>query len=144
MGLDPRTGLSDSPHPQGMPDHEIAALVNKLRDVAVRFHDAAQLRERIADVLVPVLKSHMPATHPLKVRFRSMPESNGKRNWTVLLEREVPDGLKGDLANGFTISRSEYYDRERYWADRLRYLIGEGAIEPNILDYDANLMEPRK
>lgn len=36
--------------------HQIAALVNELRDIAVEFHGTQQLRERIAQVVVPVLK----------------------------------------------------------------------------------------
>lgn len=143
MALDPMTGMPDVEPKRGLPDHEIAALLNKLRDVAIRFHDTEQLRDRIANVLVPVLKSYTPAVRPLKVRFQAMPESNGRRNWTVLLAREDGSGLRGDLAYGFQISRSEYHDRERYWADRLRYLIGESTIEPDILNYDANLREPK-
>lgn len=43
-------------------DHVIAHMVNRLRDVAIRFHDSQQLRERIAGVIVPVLKAgHKPA-----------------------------------------------------------------------------------
>jgi cell division protein FtsB len=37
-------------------DHEIAALVNELRDIAIEFHDQQQLRERIAGTVVPALK----------------------------------------------------------------------------------------
>jgi len=39
-----------------MKDHEIKALVNDLRDIAVKYHSSGQLRERIAHVIVPVLK----------------------------------------------------------------------------------------
>lgn len=39
-----------------MKDHQIAAVVNELRDIAVQFHGAQQLRERIAHVIVPLLK----------------------------------------------------------------------------------------
>jgi hypothetical protein len=38
-------------------DHQIAALVNELRDIAVKFHDTQQLRERIAQVVVPALQT---------------------------------------------------------------------------------------
>lgn len=38
-----------------MKDHEKAALVNKLRDIAIEFHAAGQLRARIQDVLLPAL-----------------------------------------------------------------------------------------
>lgn len=37
-------------------DHEIAALVNRVRDVAIEFHGAQQLRVRIAEIIVPALK----------------------------------------------------------------------------------------
>lgn len=37
-------------------DHEIARAVNTLRDIAIEFHGAQQLRERIARVVVPLLK----------------------------------------------------------------------------------------
>ena len=39
-----------------MKDHEIALLVNQIRDIAVECRDAQQLRCRIANALVPVLK----------------------------------------------------------------------------------------
>jgi hypothetical protein len=71
----------------------------------------------------------------LAVWYGSMPESNGKSNWTAILHR------KGDgLMDGphVTIDRSEYPDRVRYEADRVRYLIGEIDKEPWILDYDAD------
>lgn len=35
-------------------DHEIAALVNALRDVALQYRDTQQLRERIAELIQPV------------------------------------------------------------------------------------------
>lgn len=69
----------------------------------------------------------------LTVWYGSMPESNGKSNWTALLHR------KGDVFGGITLDRSEYPDRVRYEADRARYLIGELVDEPCILDYDADL-----
>lgn len=38
-------------------DGEIAKIVNDLRDVALQFHGAQQLRERISQIVVPLLKS---------------------------------------------------------------------------------------
>ncbi len=70
--------------------------------------------------------------HPLTVWFGSMPESNGKKNWTAILHR-------GDIVEGFTIARSEYHDRVRYDADCVKYLVGEIETEPSILDYDGEL-----
>jgi lysozyme family protein len=67
----------------------------------------------------------------LAVWYGSMPESNGKTNWTAILHN-------GDIARGITLDRSEYPDRVRYEADRARWLIGELPDEPFILDYDAD------
>lgn len=82
--------------------------------------------------------------HAVTVWFGSMPESNGRENWTVMLRRKAaPDGADAHtrhlLLTGFTVCRSEYKDRMRYEADRLRFLLGEIDKEPWILDYDADL-----
>ena len=71
----------------------------------------------------------------LQVWYGSMPESNGKANWTAILHR-------GDVFEvSHTFARSEYKDRVRYEADCVRYLIGEIDKKPYILDYDGNLIE---
>jgi hypothetical protein len=62
-----------------------------------------------------------------------MPESNGKSNFTAILMRKG-----GKAWDGITLDRSEYPDRVRYEADRVRYLLGELAEPPFILDYDAD------
>lgn len=68
----------------------------------------------------------------LTVWYGAMPETNGKTNWTAILHREGQHPWEG-----ITIDRSEYPDRVRYEADRMRHLIGELADEPDILAYDA-------
>lgn len=69
----------------------------------------------------------------LTVWYGAMPETNGKTNWTAILHR------KGEcISTGITIDRSEYPDRTRYEADRMRYLIGEISEKPDILAYDAD------
>lgn len=69
----------------------------------------------------------------LTVWYGSMPETNGKTNWTAMLHR------KGQYPwDGITIECSEYPDRVRYEADRMRHLIGELSDEPDILAYDAD------
>lgn len=74
-----------------------------------------------------------PAQPELTVWYGAMPESNGKSNFTALLMR------KGSrILDGITLDRSEYPDRVRYEADRVRYLLGELAEPPFILDYDAD------
>lgn len=76
----------------------------------------------------------------LAVWYGKMPESNGKSNWTAILYRKGGEGsFMGRLSEGITIDRSEYEDRVRYEADRMRYLIGELDQEPDILAYDENL-----
>lgn len=88
------------------------------------------LHEALFEVIGTMLSSkHIP---PLQVWFGSMPESNGKENWTAILHR-------GKLSEGITIERSEYKDRIRYEADRMRWMIGELADEPDILAYDPDL-----
>jgi hypothetical protein len=72
----------------------------------------------------------------LSVWYGKLPESNGKSNWTAILHRKGESPVFGDY---MTIDCSEYPDRVRYEADRMRYLIGEIVEEPFILDYDANL-----
>lgn len=69
----------------------------------------------------------------LTVWYGSMPETNGKTNWTAMLHRKGQHQWEG-----ITIDRSEYPDRVRYEADRMRHLIGELPDEPDILSYDAD------
>ncbi|WP_292041543.1 hypothetical protein [Massilia sp. UBA6681] len=75
--------------------------------------------------------------HELTVWYGPMPESNGKSNFTAILMRKHGDKWD-NMTDGITIDRSEYPDRVRYEADRVRYLLGELAERPFILDYDAD------
>ncbi|WP_318247945.1 DUF551 domain-containing protein [Klebsiella pneumoniae] len=79
-------------------------------------------------------KAEPVSLHPeLSVWYGSMPERNGKSNWTAILHR------KGEcLSTGITIELSEYPERVRYEADRVRHIIGELKEEPDILAYDAD------
>ncbi|MDX0622882.1 hypothetical protein GOD54_23570 [Sinorhizobium medicae] len=84
---------------------------------------------------VPTLAAEQPvAPRPeLTVWYGSMHESNGKSNFTAILHR------KGQcISEGVCIDRSEYPERTRYEADRMRHLIGELAYQPDILAYDAD------
>lgn len=83
----------------------------------------------------------VPVSAPpkLTVWCGPMPESNGKQNYTAILRREgLDEDLFNSLTQGITIARSEYPGRVMYEADRMRYLIGELAVEPFILDYDTD------
>lgn len=80
-------------------------------------------------------QSKAGAQPELTVWYGAMPESNGKSNFTAILKRK--DAGPFDTCH-ITIDRSEYPDRVRYEADRVRWIIGELAEEPFILDYDAD------
>lgn len=73
----------------------------------------------------------------LAVFFEAMPESNGNRNWTVSIHRQDED-----IFRAITVSRGEYYDRARYEADSWRYMLGMIPEEPNLLEYDPDLLCP--
>jgi hypothetical protein len=64
-----------------------------------------------------------------------MPESNGRENWTASLRRVNSTDPWGQE---FCFARSEYPDRVRYEADRVRWIIGELPERPDILAYDAD------
>jgi hypothetical protein len=90
--------------------------------------------ENVKDVLHALISAELriaPHDGKLTVWYGSLPESNGKSNFTAILHR-------GDISKGITIERNEYPDRVRYEADRVRWLIGELDKEPFILDYDAD------
>lgn len=104
-------------------------------------HNAlAQLADRLAAVATPTAPAPQPQPAiprpELTVMYHSMPESNGKSNWTATLKRKSDTGFDS-WGNGYSFSRSEYPDRVRYEADCMRFLIGELETEPFILDYDA-------
>ncbi|WP_240611902.1 hypothetical protein [Enterobacter roggenkampii] len=117
-----------------MKEHQIRELVNELRDIAVEYHGTQQLRERIARTIRAAMLQGADGKPELTVWYGSMPESNGKANWTAILHRKG----EGRCMDGFTIDRSEYPGRVLYAADRVRYLIGEKSERPSILDYDAD------
>ncbi len=87
--------------------------------------------------------AHTPASGgpKLGVLFNSMPESDGRSNWTVVLHRANDSGLDV-FSNGFQVHRSESYGQARYHADRLRFLIGDIPDRPDILEYDPSLKTP--
>lgn len=43
-------------------DHEIAQAINELRDIAIKYHAAQQLREKIAGVILRLCKEPQPGT----------------------------------------------------------------------------------
>ena len=104
------------------------------RDIRIQANDlkSAQTVNMVLRAELAELKAEQVPV-ALTVWYGSMPESNGKENWTAIIHR------KGDcISEGITIDRSEYPERVRYEADRMRCLIGEMQGEPDILTYDAN------
>lgn len=73
----------------------------------------------------------------LTVVVASYPETNGKRNWTALLRRADDPGFRGLVGNagGIPLARGELWNRVAYAAECAKYLIGERATEPFVLDY---------
>lgn len=61
-----------------MKDHEIAQMVNTLRDIAKEYASTEQLRERIAQVLVPILKG---VTEPTSVVYDPIEPAEGESIW---------------------------------------------------------------
>lgn len=113
-------------------DPEIHHLGNRVWDrldaLAVELEEIA-LRRMRGDAAM------QPDCVALSVWYGEMPESNGRRNWTASLHRK---GGEKHL-DAFCFARSEYPDRVRYEADRMRWVIGELAERPDILAYDADL-----
>ncbi len=92
---------------------------------------AKKVEEDGYDAMHKAMLAAAPERERLTVWEGTMPESNGKTNYTAILH-------KGDITKGMTIARSEYPDRVRYEADEVRWLIGERAERPWITDYDAD------
>ncbi|WP_079948337.1 Lar family restriction alleviation protein [Salmonella enterica] len=99
------------------------------------YHTDVDARDRLRNVwnLRAAMLQGADGKPELTVWYGSMPETNGKTNWTAMLHRKGQHPWEG-----ITIDCSEYPDRVRYEADRMRHLIGELADEPDILAYDAD------
>jgi hypothetical protein len=122
--------------------------MNAVRDAAVELRRLSAPAIETVQATAPRLNRKWEGGQPVAVQeapsltvwFDSMPESNGKKNWTVMLHRKG-EGFENFL-DGVTFERTEFYDRARYEADRLRYLIGEIAERPDILAYDPDMHAP--
>ncbi len=95
-------------------DHEIAILINALRDTALRYHDHQSLRERIARLVVPALKGE---GLPKEARVKDSAENRPMPSDTV------KDCIRTVfLKNGFTIKEGET-DLKEYVYDAALELI---------------------
>ncbi|KVP96796.1 hypothetical protein WJ97_13020 [Burkholderia ubonensis] len=76
-----------------MKDHEIAKLVNDLRDTAVQFHDSQQLRDRISRLVndalaqqpaaTPDFESYMTAEYGKQFARGSFPAGAMRKCWNA-------------------------------------------------------------
>lgn len=98
-----------------------------------RYNYCSDAVKRLEDACRAAMLQGAGGKPELTVWYGAMPETNGKTNWTAMLHRKGQHPWEG-----ITIDRSEYPDRVRYEADRMRHLIGELADEPDILAYDAD------
>jgi hypothetical protein len=71
-----------------MKDHEIAALVNNLRNTAIQYASTAQLRERIAHVVVPAIDAAK------KEALLEAADVCGESRWTAVELRQMAEMLK--------------------------------------------------
>lgn len=103
MGELIRTAYAAAPTPpaqaadSALKDHQIAALVNELRDIAIQYHSTQQLRERIARAVVPAFKARVAGSvleDAARYRFlaehcRSTSEHWGGR-WSIIINGPAP------------------------------------------------------
>ena len=95
------------PAPSVLKDDQIAALVNKVRDISRMFHDHQSLRERIAIELVPVLKAKK--------------EVKSNAEWVPMTDRELEliDGMitvqLGHAQRCDAISNRDMAEKQKGW-----------------------------
>lgn len=80
--LDVIDALSAQPAAVGaMKDHEIAELVNTLRDIAIEFAGQQQLRERIAHAVVPALKRTSAVGAVPEIDYDALIKASTAKGW---------------------------------------------------------------
>lgn len=75
--------------PEALKDHQIAALVNELGDIAVKYHDTQQLRERIAHAVVPLAKATQAGTAAQQVTPHEVATQPTALSMTLPAERSL-------------------------------------------------------
>lgn len=101
------------PAPVAMKDHQIRALVNELRDIAVEYYGTQQLRERIAKT---VRAAMLQGTEPVSNRDE-LPDG-----WVACSER-MPDEA-GDIivvSDGIVMSGVSYSRKKGFYLQALEY-----------------------
>jgi len=105
-----------------MKDHEIAQVVNKLRDIGVKYGGAQQLRERITSLVTPIF--HKLTTNSVasvaNVVCRDIPSG-----YTLYLEMENGyGGIMMTLANGNELDLDDINsDTETTLAEKLKQAV---------------------
>lgn len=115
------TKLYTHPAPSVLKDDQIAALVNKVRDIARMFHDHQSLRERIAIELVPALKAEAKTGVPgdvVRYSERELELIDGMI--AVQLDHAqrcdaISNRVMGEKQKGWDMERVELLRRIRYF-----------------------------
>ena len=61
-----------------MKNHQIAMTVNRLREIAISFHNSQQLRERIAQEIRPLQKEWVGLSHDQKMHLNDVLNLQGR------------------------------------------------------------------
>lgn len=133
QGFEYMRNKQQAAQPQGEP---VAEVVSKFGDPEAFGEREIIVRQDLSKIPYGTKLYRQPPSPALTVWYGAMPESNGKTNWTAILHRKGESLLMGF---NITIDRSEYPDRVRYEADRMRYMIGELESEPDMMSYDEKL-----
>lgn len=114
-------------------------LVNQAREDCTEFltglrDDIYQFRTRRDRAAREAVAAQSPApAHGLEVSVGRMSESNGRKTWMVMLQRQGAHSL----LNGHQVYSSHIEGRAQYEAAALRHFLGQGP-EPDILDFDTD------
>lgn len=108
-----------------MKDHEIAALVNDIRDIAVKFAHTQQLRQAIADRVVPALKAAL-SEPDLNLQCKSV-QARLAMQWGYV-KAEPDDMPNGSNCKWPTCQTEEY--QQKLADDVVSELIGTPRREP--------------
>lgn len=117
-------------------DHEIAALVNELRDTAIQFRDTQQLRERIARVVHGALGTkqtpdasfvdYMTAEYGKHYARGAYPEAAMRKCWTAGQAAPLQLPAPGTTEYGSWINRAQDETNQRFSrvTEKFKWLCG--------------------
>lgn len=147
----PKTPATDTPSASALTEAVVDWIKEQADSILAMYRFDSDDDLRRAKEAFEILRVRLPnssalalpegSRKPVTVWFGAMPESNGNSNWTALLLSAGKLDFDA-FTSAITLERSEFKDRVRYVADRVRFLLGEIDVEPDLLDYDENLTEP--